>query len=136
MRRLCLTIMAASIAAFVIGCSKHPSGTSSQTSTNATDSGAVGTVAEQATNSAVTNETGTNDLLAIALKTHTKQAWLNELYHQIESDPDINEELNVNPRAGIRAMRALTNASSAQLFMNASTNKVSDVENSKQIKQP
>ncbi len=128
--------MAASIAAFVIGCSKHPSGTSSPTPPDTKDSGRVEAVAEQATNPAATNETGTNDLLAIALKTHTKQAWLNELYHQIESDPDINEELNVNPRAGIRAIRALTNASSAQLFMNASTNKVSDVENSKQIEQP
>jgi hypothetical protein len=77
-------IMAGLIAALVIGCSKHSDGNASQTEE---------VVEEPATNAAVTNGAATNDLLATALKTHTKQAWLNELHQEIQNDPNIDAEM-------------------------------------------
>lgn len=84
----------------------------------------------QVQNSQPPSQSNTNELVAIALKTHTREAWLNVLYQEIEADPNIDEEMGADPVAGIRAIGAMTNFSSAKLFRPASpttaTNKLPD----------
>jgi hypothetical protein len=99
----------------VIGCSKQPTQSSSHTPPNTQDSGTAEMVSEPATNAAITNGAGTNDLVAIALKKHTKKAWQNALYKEIETDPDIKEEMEIDPVAGLRTIKAMNNASNASL---------------------
>jgi hypothetical protein len=95
----------------------------------------------QAQSSKPPSHSNTNDLVAVALRTNTREAWLNALYQDINADPNIDEEMGVDPVAGLRAIRAMTNFSSAKLFRTSSptmaTNKMSDVEKvSEADKQP
>src|SRR4051812_46792908 len=40
-----------------------------------------------------TNSASVDDLVAVAMRTHTKKAWLAALYREIENDPNIDEEM-------------------------------------------
>lgn len=86
-------------------------------------------VEQQAQSSKPPSQSNTNDLVAVALKTNTREVWLNMLYQDINADPNIDEETVVYPAAELRTIRAMTNFLSAQLFRASSpTNKMSDVE--------
>ena len=68
---------------------------------------AYGADAEQAATNQVQSSAATNDLVAVALRTHTKEAWQAALYHDIEADPNIDAEMGVNPTSAIAAVAAI-----------------------------
>lgn len=68
---------------------------------------AFGADAEQAATNQVHSNVVTNDLVAVALRTHTKEAWQAALYQEIEADSNIDAEMGVNPTSAVVAVTAI-----------------------------
>ncbi len=68
---------------------------------------AYGADPRQATTNQVQSSVATIDLVAVALQTHTKEAWQAALNHEIEAEPNIDAEMGFNPTSAMAAVAAM-----------------------------